>query len=57
VHDAVLRWLPSSAGTAISTTVGTNAHMFAPWGQLAVTGFYTVVVLIVGAVLFRTRDA
>jgi ABC-2 type transport system permease protein len=57
IHDAILRWLPTSAGDAISTTVGTNAHMFSPWGEMAVLGVYVVAVLIAGVMLFRTRDA
>jgi hypothetical protein len=56
-HNAILRWLPTSSGNAISTTVGTNAHMFSPWGEMAVMVVYVVAVLIAGAMLFRTRDA
>jgi ABC-2 type transport system permease protein len=52
------RWLPSSAGTAISAARSVpDQHLFSPWGQFAVFGIYTAVVLIAGAVLFRTRDA
>ncbi len=52
------RWLPSSAGQALSVTVGPpDAHLFPAWGQFAVFGGYTLVLLIVGAVLFRKRDA
>jgi ABC-2 type transport system permease protein len=56
-HNTLLRWLPTSAGNAISTTVGGNAHMFSPWGEMAVLGVYVAIVLAAGAVLFRTRDA
>jgi ABC-2 type transport system permease protein len=56
-HDAIVRWLPTSAGNAISTTVGTTAHTFSPWAELAVFAVYVVVVLAAGATLFRTRDA
>jgi ABC-2 type transport system permease protein len=56
-HDAIVRWLPTSAGNAISTTVGTNDHMFSAWGEMAVLGVYVVAILIAGAMLFRTRDA
>ncbi|HEY1622428.1 MAG TPA: ABC transporter permease subunit [Streptosporangiaceae bacterium] len=56
-HNAIVRWLPTSAGDAISTTVGTNDHMFSAWGEMAVLGVYVVIVLIAGATLFRTRDA
>jgi ABC-type transport system involved in multi-copper enzyme maturation permease subunit len=57
-HD-VERWLPSSAGTAISTTVGTPdaGHLFSAWGEFAVLGAYAVILLLVGAALFRKRDA
>jgi ABC-2 type transport system permease protein len=57
IHNAITRWLPTSAGNAISTTVGTNDHMFSAWGEMAVLGVYVVVILIAGAMLFRTRDA
>jgi ABC-2 type transport system permease protein len=52
------RWLPSSAGTAISTTIsGQNQHLFAPWTQFAVLAIYVAALLIIGAILFRKRDA
>jgi ABC-type transport system involved in multi-copper enzyme maturation permease subunit len=54
----VVRWLPSSAGDAITRTVsGAQPHMFSPWGQFAVLAGYTVAALIAGIVLFRKRDA
>ena len=57
-HDDMVRWLPSSAGDAITGTVsGAHPHMFSPWGEFAVLGAYTVVALIAGVVLFRKRDA
>lgn len=52
----ITRWLPSSAGTAISST-STVPHMFPSWGEFAVFAAYTAVVLIAGAVLFQRRDA
>jgi ABC-2 type transport system permease protein len=55
-HNAIIRWLPTSAGNAISTTVGTNAHMFPAWGEMAVLGVYVVAVLVAGAMLLRSRD-
>jgi ABC-2 type transport system permease protein len=57
IHNAIVRWLPTSAGNAISTTVGTNDHMFSAWGEMAILGVYIVAILIGGAMLFRTRDA
>jgi len=56
-HDAIVRWLPTSAGDAISTTVGGNAHMFSPWDEMILLVVYVAVILIAGATLFRTRDA
>jgi ABC-2 type transport system permease protein len=56
-HNAVVRWEPTSAGNAISTTVGTNAHMFSPWGEMAVLVVYVAIILFAGLTLFRTRDA
>lgn len=54
----IRRWLPSSAGDAISVTVGNQPpNLFAPWTQLAVFGIYTAVLLVAAATLFRTRDA
>ena len=52
------RWLPDAAGRAISATIpGQDPHLFSPWGQFAVFAVYTAVLLVVGAVLFRKRDA
>ena len=52
------RWLPSSAGQAISTTVGpADPHLFSAWGEFAVFAAYTAILLIAGAVLFKRRDA
>ena len=57
-YDDIARWLPSSTGDAISVTVGSGPdHLFSPWGQFAVYAVYTAVLLIVGGVLFRKRDA
>ena len=57
-RDDIVRWLPDSAGTAISTTIsGQNPHLFSPWPEFAVFTVYTAAVLIIGAILFRKRDA
>jgi ABC-type transport system involved in multi-copper enzyme maturation permease subunit len=54
----VTRWLPTSATDAIlSTNGGTQPNEFPAWGQLAVTVGYAVILLIIGAFLFRKRDA
>jgi len=60
-HNDLVRWLPSSAARAISATVWNsgpqNSHLFSPWGQFAVFAVYTAVLLVVGGILFRKRDA
>ncbi len=60
-RNDLVRWLPTSAARAISTTVWNagpqNSHLFSPWGQFAVFAVYTTVLLIVGGIVFRTRDA
>jgi ABC-type transport system involved in multi-copper enzyme maturation permease subunit len=54
----IIHWLPSSAGDALTTTVGSvDQNLFAPWTQFAVTAAYAAVLLAVGAYLFRKRDA
>jgi ABC-2 type transport system permease protein len=58
IENAMQRWLPSSAGNSISTTVGSpGAHLFSAWGEMAVLGAYVVILLCVGGFLFRKRDA
>jgi ABC-2 type transport system permease protein len=57
-YDDIARWLPSSTGDAISVVVGPGPdHLFSPWGQFAVFAVYTAILLIVGGILFRKRDA
>jgi hypothetical protein len=56
----VVRWLPG--GDVVNTITSTKGasispHMFSAWGEFAVFGAYTVVVLAAGAVLFARRDA
>jgi ABC-2 type transport system permease protein len=57
----LVRWLPTSAARAISATVWNagpqNSHLFSQWGQFAVFAVYTVVLLVVGGILVRKRDA
>ena len=54
----LVRWLPTSAARAISATVGPqDPHLFSPWGQVAVFAVCTAVLLVVGGILFRKRDA
>jgi ABC-2 type transport system permease protein len=57
-YQDVDRWLPDAAGRALSVTVGPPPpHLFSAWTQFAVFAVYTAVLLVVGAVLFRKRDA
>lgn len=56
----LVRWLPG--GNSVGAFTGTNSasavpHLFSPWGEFAVFGGYTVVLLIIGALLFSRRDA
>ena len=54
----LVRWLPTSAARVISATVGgQDPHLFSPWGQLTVFAVCTAVLLVVGGILFRKRDA
>jgi hypothetical protein len=34
-----------------------DSHLFSPWGQFTVFAVYTLILLIVGGILFRKRDA
>jgi ABC-2 type transport system permease protein len=57
-YQDIQRWLPDAAGRALSVTVGPPPdHLFSAWSQFAVFAVYTAVLLVVGAVLFRKRDA
>jgi ABC-2 type transport system permease protein len=57
-YQDVERWLPDAAGRALSVTVGPQPpHLFSPWTQFGVFAIYTAILLVVGAVLFRRRDA
>jgi ABC-2 type transport system permease protein len=56
----VVRWLPGGdVVNAITSTqsVNNSPHLFSAWGEFAVFGAYTVVLLAVGAALFARRDA
>jgi len=56
----VQRWLPG--GDVVNAITGTQAgnaypNLFSAWGEFAVFGAYTAVLLIIGALLFSRRDA
>jgi ABC-type transport system involved in multi-copper enzyme maturation permease subunit len=53
------KWIPgSAAGQLLATVPGSaDSTLFSAWPQFAVTLVYTVVLLAIGAFLFRKRDA
>jgi ABC-2 type transport system permease protein len=54
------RWLPGGdVVNSITNTQGVNMspHVFTAWGEFAVFGAYTAILLILGAILLRKRDA
>jgi ABC-2 type transport system permease protein len=54
----IMRFFPDGAGRVVSVTVGqTNAHLWSAWPQFGVTAAYAAVLIIIGAFLFRKRDA
>src|SRR5215469_15302258 len=54
----VVRFFPDAAGRVLSVTIGQhNPHLWSAWPQFGVTVLYAVVLLAVGAYLFRKRDA
>jgi ABC-2 type transport system permease protein len=55
----VERWLPGGdvVVAITSTQNGSNPQLFSAWGEFVVFGAYTAFLLILGAVLFRKRDA
>jgi ABC-2 type transport system permease protein len=54
----MVRFMPDSAGRVLSVTVGSgNQHLWSAWPQFLVTVAYAVVLLAIGAYLFRKRDA
>jgi ABC-2 type transport system permease protein len=58
-NDAV-RWLPGGQFDGAITSSGSgpiSKYMFGAWGELAVFGGYTLLVLVAGAILTRRRDA
>jgi ABC-2 type transport system permease protein len=54
----IMRFLPDAANRVVSVTVGgTNQHLWSAWPQLGVTALWAVVLVGIGAYLFRKRDA
>lgn len=59
-YNDIERWL--TGGDVVNAVTGTqsvnnSAYLFSGWGELAVFAGYTAVLLILGAVSFRNRDA
>jgi ABC-2 type transport system permease protein len=58
-YAGVVRWLPGGDVTN-AVTATQNVHspdLFSAWGELAVFGGYTAILLLAGLVLLRRRDA
>jgi ABC-type transport system involved in multi-copper enzyme maturation permease subunit len=59
LYQALERWMPS--GNALSTMTASNGatlpHMFSAWGELAVFAAYAIALVLIGAAVFRRRDA
>jgi len=55
----IMRFFPDAAGRVISVTVpgGGNQHLWSSWPQMLVTACYAVVLLAIGAYMFKKRDA
>jgi ABC-2 type transport system permease protein len=54
----IMRFFPDAAGRVLSVTVGGgNDHLWSAWPQFLVTVLYAVVLVGIGAYLFRKRDA
>ena len=54
----IMRFFPDAAGRVVSVTIGQhNPHLWSAWPQFGVTLIYAAVLLMVGAYLFRKRDA
>lgn len=51
------RWTPTVAGLTIQDTTGLRGLAISPWGGLGVLGIWAGGTLIVGALVFRLRDA
>lgn len=57
--DDITRFLPDTAGRVVSVTIpgGGPGHVWSAWPQLGVTALWAVVLVGVGAYMFRKRDA
>ena len=54
----VQRWIPFFAGSGVWSTVpNPEEHVFGPWVEFGIFTGYAVFAVLIGAVLFRRRDA
>jgi ABC-2 type transport system permease protein len=53
----VAKVMPGNAGSPIATPVSFNPNLLAPWTGLAVFAGEVALVLLVGLLTFRRRDA
>jgi len=58
-RNDIMRFLPDAANQVVSTTIAGNGpgHLWSAWPQLGVTALWAVVLVGIGAYLFRKRDA
>jgi ABC-2 type transport system permease protein len=58
-HNDIMRFLPDAANQVVSLTIAGNGpgHLWSAWPQLGVTALWAAVLVGVGALLFRKRDA
>ena len=58
-HDDIMRFLPDAANQVVPLTIaGTGSpNLWSAWPQLGVTALWAVALVLVGAFLFRKRDA
>ncbi len=51
------RWAPTVAGLTIQDTTGLRGLAISPWAGLGVLGIWAAAALVLGALVFRLRDA
>jgi ABC-type transport system involved in multi-copper enzyme maturation permease subunit len=56
LYDSIVRFMPSNIGNALISS-GRQSNSFSPWVGLLVMIGYTVVLLVIGGVLMKRRDA
>jgi ABC-2 type transport system permease protein len=58
-RNDIMRFLPDAANQVVSLTIPSNGpgHLWSAWPQLGVTALWAVVLVGIGAYLFRKRDA